>query len=113
MAKAVITHITDDIDGSTGAESHTVAIDGKTYQIDLAPKNWERIMKGLAPIVEYGQPVRNGSTNGAHRKSSAKAQRSYDIKQLREWAGKNKIAVPSRGRIPGAVVEQYQAAGGH
>ena len=45
-------------------------------------------------------PVRNG-------------QRPYDLAQLREWAAKNKITVPSRGRIPAAIVEQYQAAGGH
>ena len=33
-------------------------------------------------------------------------------KLLRDWAGKNKIQVPTRGRIPGSVVDQYLAAGG-
>ena len=40
------------------------------------------------------------------------ADRGYDLVQLREWAGKNKIALPKRGRIPAVVVAQYQAAGG-
>jgi len=47
-------------------------------------------------------PATNGST----------AKRDFDILQLREWAGANKVAVPSRGRIPNSVVEQYKQAGG-
>jgi hypothetical protein len=42
----------------------------------------------------------------------AKAKRDFDILQLREWAGANKVAVPARGRIPNSVVEQYRQAGG-
>ena len=46
------------------------------------------------------------------RPTNGKAKRGYDLTQLREWAGANKVTVPSRGRIPQAVVEQYKAAGG-
>jgi hypothetical protein len=52
----------------------------------------------------------------ASRRTSARSAqpggRNYDLVQLREWAGKSKIAITSRGRIPAAVVEQYQAADG-
>lgn len=38
--------------------------------------------------------------------------RDYDLVSLREWAGKQKIELPQRGRIPGSIVTQYKAAGG-
>lgn len=61
--------------------------------------------------------MRRSSRSGGRRAVSgggrrSDADRGYDIVQLREWAGENKIKIPSRGRIPQDVVEQYKAAGG-
>ena len=39
MAKTVITQITDDLDGSTGAETISFAYRGTTYEIDLGRRN--------------------------------------------------------------------------
>jgi len=61
---------------------------------------------------------RKDGTRSTPRRRSAKAatngkaKRDFDLAQLREWAGANDIAVPSRGRIPQAIVEQYKADGG-
>ena len=60
---------------------------------------------------------RSGAVAASRRKSAPAAagrtvQRDYDILQLREWAGANGVAVPSRGRDPQSVVDQYKAAGG-
>ena len=44
--------------------------------------------------------------------TNGKAKRDFDLTQPREWAGADDIAVPSRGRIPQAIVEQYKADGG-
>jgi predicted membrane metal-binding protein len=60
--------------------------------------------------------ARNGARQVAvatrRRRRRAKAQRDYDIVQLREWAGSNGIEVPARGRIRQTVVDQCKAAGG-
>ena len=111
MAKSTITHITDDIDGSADAETVSFAFQGASYSIDLAAKNLEKLTKALAPFIEHATNSRN-TTPSTGRKTGTKAPRSYDLVQLREWAGKNKIQVPSRGRIPGSVVDRYLAAGG-
>ena len=60
--------------------------------------------------------ARKGRSTGGRRKTapgaaSRKAQRDYDIVQLREWARSNGVEVPSRGRIPQTVVDQYKASG--
>ena len=111
MARSTITTVTDDIDGSADATVVSFAFQGVSYSIDLAPKNLEKLTKSLAPFIEHATKGR-GTANASGRKSTAKTGRGYDLVQLREWAGKNKMAGPSRGRIPAAVVDQYRAAGG-
>lgn len=110
MAKSTITHITDDIDGTPNAEVVTFGFQGVAYSIDLAQKNLDRLSKALAPFIE--RATRQRGSAGAGSRRSAKSDRGYEIAQLREWAAKKKIDLPQRGRIPGAIVEQYQAAGG-
>jgi Lsr2 len=113
MAKSTVTHVTDDIDGSTDAQTVIFGLQGVAYSIDLNQKNLDKLAKSLAPFIEHATKQR-----GANRRSRAavaapaKRLRPYDIVELRKWATKNKVSVPSRGRIPGAVVEQYLAAGG-
>jgi hypothetical protein len=110
MAKSTVTHVTDDIDGSADAETVTFGFQGVVYSIDLSQKNLDKLTKALSPFIDRATKQRGSAA--ATRKPAAKAQRPYDIAQLREWAGKNKVKVPSRGRIPTAVVEQYRANGG-
>src|SRR4051794_10608983 len=109
MAKSMITTVTDDIDGSADATPVSFTFQGVSYSLDLAPKNLDKLTKSLAPFMEHATKSR-GTQMKSGRKG--KAGRGYDLIQLREWAGKNKINVPARGRIPGAVVDQYLAAGG-
>src|SRR4051794_17359362 len=111
MAKSTITQVTDDLDGSADAETVSFAFRGASYSIDLAAKNLDKLTKALAPFIEHASK-NNGASTSTGRKTSAKAGRGYDLVRLREWAGKNKIQVPSRGRIPASVVDQYLATGG-
>jgi hypothetical protein len=110
MAKSTITTVTDDIDGSADATPVSFTFQGVSYAIDLAPKNLDKLTKSLAPFIEHTTKSRGPATSSGRR--APKTGRGYDLVQLREWAGKNKINVPSRGRIPGGVVDQYLAAGG-
>jgi hypothetical protein len=112
----MIETLVDDLDGSEAAETIAFALDGATYEIDLSKKNAAALRKSLD---RYINAARNGSrsTRSSRRrttptKTGAKPKRGYDLVQLREWAGANKVSIPSRGRIPQAVVDQYKAAGG-
>jgi hypothetical protein len=117
VAREVIEKLIDDLDGGDAAETVTFGLDGATYEIDLSKKNAAAFRKSLA---RYVSASRRSSTaaRSRHRKAApstngSKAKRDFDILQLREWAGANKVAVPARGRIPNSVVEQYRQAGGH
>jgi hypothetical protein len=108
MARTIITTITDDMDGTPDASTITFGLDGVAYSIDLGAKNEKKLRDALAPFLDKASRERGSATRRAARRND----RDYDIANLREWAAKKGIAVPSRGRIPGSVVEQYRAAGG-
>jgi hypothetical protein len=115
MARKVIEQLIDDLDGGDAAETVLFAVDGSSYEIDLSKKNAAAFRKALEPYLKVAR--RRGSTSRSRGKGDGSrraraAQRDYDIVQLREWAGSNGVEVPSRGRIPQAVVDQYKLAGG-
>ena len=125
MAREVIEKLIDDLDGSGAVETVTFALDGTSYEIDLSKRNAAALRKSLDRYIAAAR--RQGPPAAARRRASkpaaktakkrpaskaAKPKRDFDLVALREWAGANGVDVPSRGRIPQAVVEQYKAAGG-
>jgi nucleoid-associated protein Lsr2 len=117
VAREVIEKLIDDLDGGEAVETVTFALDGASYEVDLSKKNAAAFRKTLDRYVSAAR--RQGGSRTTTTRSPAKATkraakpaRDFDLGQLREWAGANGVAVPSRGRIPQAVVEAYKAAGG-
>jgi hypothetical protein len=106
MAKTTVVTITDDIDGSEGAETVSFSFDGQNYEIDLSRKNHDKFRKGLQPFIDSGRRVgRQGATRSGRGRSSRK-----DSSAIRAWAAEQGLTVNERGRIPAAVVAQYEAA---
>jgi hypothetical protein len=134
VAREVIEKLIDDLDGGDAAETVTFGLDGTTYGIDLSKKNAAVFRNSLARYVNAARrstapsrsarrtapsrsarrtaPSRSTRRPAAPSTNGSKPKRDFDILQLREWAGANKVAVPARGRIPNSVVEQYKQAGG-
>ncbi|NEA24570.1 histone-like nucleoid-structuring protein Lsr2 [Actinomadura bangladeshensis] len=106
MAQKVQIIMTDDLDGGAATETVSFAIDGKAYEIDLSEKNADKLRTTLHSYMESGRRLK--ATRGkAQARSGSNRERSAEI---REWAKKKGIAVNERGRIPGNVIEQYEAA---
>jgi hypothetical protein len=106
MAKTTVVTVTDDIDGSEGAETVTFSFDGQTYEIDLAEKNLAKFQKSLRPFIDSGRrAARNGSPSSTHTKASRK-----DSGAIRAWATEQGLTVSGRGRIPAVVIAKYEAA---
>lgn len=109
MAQRTTVVITDDIDGTEGAETVTFGIDGAQYEIDLAQKNADKLRKALAPYIDAGRKVGGGrQTSGKRRASSSNGDRP-DPKVVRAWALDQGLEVPTRGRIPASIYEQFNA----
>jgi hypothetical protein len=107
MARQLIETLVDDLDGSEAAETISFGLDGKSYKIDLSQKNAAALRKALARYVDATRSSRRGARAKPVPRAKKRAGRGYDIAQLREWAGANKVKIPARGRIPQAAVDQF------
>jgi nucleoid-associated protein Lsr2 len=114
VAREVIERLIDDLDGSEASETVTFGFDGTTYEIRPEQEERRRVSQDPRAVLQGRQENRSGrrEAQGCAAQPSRRTRPDYDITPLREWAGRNGVAVPARGRIPRAVVDQYKAAGG-
>jgi len=113
MATKTVTHYTDDLDGSTdGVNTIKFGLHGTNYEIDLNAKHQEDLEAALEQFIAAGRKAGTStSTSGSRRPAvSSSGSGGGEAKAIRAWAAENDVEVPARGRIPGAVVEQYKAA---
>lgn len=86
MARKVV--LTSDLSGDTPASTHTFALNGVGYEIDLTDGEAQVLREVLLPYFE-------ASLVG------------YTAAQVRAWARNNDIDVPDKGRIPNDVVAEF------
>lgn len=105
MARTVVTHVTDDLDGSKDAEEVRFALHGAEYSIDLSKKNRAALEKALQPYIDAGTKTSGRRSTSRRGPSSTSTRR--DLKAVREWAKEQGLEVSERGRIPASILEQY------
>jgi Lsr2 len=106
MAQRVTVALEDDLDGGPADETMRFGIGTTEYEIDLSDKNATKLRARLAPFVGHARRVGKGQSRRAAR-TAVSRQHSADI---RAWAMGHGITISERGRIPAAVVAQYEAA---
>ncbi len=109
MKKTIVT-VTDDLDGSEGADTVQFGLDGNSYLIDLSDDNADRLRDALAPYIKVAQKVgRLGAGPRPAAKPTQRAGREQN-QAIREWAANNGYSISERGRIPSTITEAYRAA---
>jgi Lsr2 len=107
MARNVSVVVTDDLDGSAGAETIAFSLDGVSYEIDLGQQNRARLASALAPFIDAGRRAGRGD----RRRSGDQAGGSLvDRAAMRAWAREAGLVVSERGRISVEVMNRYDAA---
>jgi Lsr2 len=106
MAKTVNVVVTDDLDGSPGAEMVTFGFDGHSYEIDLGRKNRAEFGKSLQPFMEAGRRTAARKAAKAPRAAGSRTDRAA----VRAWAAGQGMKVSERGRISTEVISKYDAA---
>ena len=84
--------LVDDRDGSVAEQTISFAFKGVSYEIDLSKENAEEFERVISPCRRAGQSAASES------KSS----------QVRRWAREKGISLSERGRIPTAIIEQFE-----
>jgi hypothetical protein len=94
---------------STDVSTVSFALNGTGYEIDLTSTEADDLFAQLHAYIENGRRA-SVNLNAAKRTRSGNGRGSSDAKQIREWARGAGVEVPSKGRIPVAVREQYTSA---
>ena len=111
MAREVIERIRDDLDGSENAQTVRIGWQGEWRELDLGERNLAAFAKAFDRYWEVARPSGRGRTD-ARRGRNGRAKGDRDPKAIRLWAQERGIAIPTRGRIPSSIEEQYRQAGG-
>ncbi len=112
MATKHVTHLVDDLDGSVLEDGEgkqvTFSIEGRSYEIDLSADHADKLLEAFAPYVNAARPVSSPGAGRSRRLSPRKS--SADLGAVREWARANGHTVSDRGRVPGSIIDAYEAA---
>ncbi|MGW6402532.1 histone-like nucleoid-structuring protein Lsr2 [Streptomyces sp. NPDC055134] len=109
MAQKIVTLYTDDLTGNESEEvrTHSFALDGVNYEIDLVPDNYDKLFEALEPFISKGRKV-------SRTKGMARPRRQLPAEpsagDMRAWARQAGYEVSDRGRVPASVREAYQKA---
>jgi hypothetical protein len=120
MAQKTVVQLIDDLDGSSTDSIETVsfALDGAAYEIDLHQGHAGELRDVFAEFIpsarRTGGRLKHGPVTAPSGTSTSNGSgRSREQTQaIREWAKKNGHQVSDRGRIPAAVIEQFEAQAG-
>jgi len=114
MARRIVHQLVDDLDGTVleigSGETVLFSLDGTAYEIDLTDDNAAALRAAIAPYVSAGRSIsssRGGSTTKARNRRRPGQQ---DYGAIRSWAKDNGYQISDRGRVPGSVIDAYEAA---
>jgi hypothetical protein len=102
MTRKVNVIVTDDLDGSAGAEAVQFSLDGQGYEIDLSLANQARLRTSLQPFIDSGRRT--------SQRKPARTRPSADLAPVRAWAAEHGLQIAERGRISADIMTKYNAA---
>ena len=107
MAQQIQTLFIDDIDGGPAEGTVRFGLDGTDYEIDLSPKNEDKMRKVLGRYVPHARKA--GREPGrSHPSHTAEGRRRNA--EVRAYAKAHGSKLGERGRIPAAVMAVYGAS---
>ena len=108
MARRVVHHVIDDLDGSPDATTIHFSLDGRAYEIDLSSRNEAKLRDALSPFISHGKRLATGRKRPGGRLSRIETTDQTDRDQAqraRRWALDHGVQLPSRGRVAQAVLD--------
>jgi hypothetical protein len=111
MAQKVVVQLVDDLDGTVAQDISTIgfSLDGVDYEIDLTDNNAEKLRMTVADYVAAARRTGGRRTKLVKGKVTPIASREQ-VKAVRDWARKNGFGISDRGRVPGNVIDAFEAA---
>ena len=116
MASWTTVTLVDDLDGSQAEQSVSFGLEGIDYEIDLSGANAQALRELLARYTAAAR--RTGGRRASSRPSAAPRPANRNAgpgrsrtanAEIRAWAAQHGMVLAERGRIPGRVIEAFEA----
>ena len=89
-----------------GVETVPFAFDGTAYEIDVCAQHAKELRDKLGPFIDH---ARRASAVSRRRRSRGGPSRERSA-EIRAWAKSRGYKVNERGRIPAAIVAEFEDA---
>ena len=107
MAQKVSVRLVSDLSSHEADNTVRFGYEGYDYEIDLTEAEQETLGAFLSTYITAARRAGRSGVRGAGRAKPAAPRE--DNNAIREWAKKEGLTVSERGRIPAAIVAQYEA----
>ena len=91
-----------------GEETVPFAFEGTAYEIDVCAQHAKELRDKVSPFIDHARRA-SGGGGGRRRRSRGGPSRERSA-EIRSWAKQRGYKVNERGRIPAAIVQEYDAA---
>jgi hypothetical protein len=92
-------------------DSTKYVVNGKYYEADLCAEHEQEFLALLQPVLQISRTVKppkiSANTRAVLRGAGGQP---FTIKDVRRWAEEQGREVPSTGRLPGALIDEYRAS---
>jgi hypothetical protein len=113
-SKTVVTVVCDlPHDGEVeGTETVSFALDSTPYEIVLCSMHAKDLREKFGQYVEHARRVTGGGggAGGRRRRASRGGPGRQQSAEIRAWAKQHGRQVSERGRIPAAIIAEYEAS---
>lgn len=109
MAQRTEIVFTDDLDGTEAQGTVSFGFDGTSYEIDLGPKNADKLAKVFEPYIANGRRASTGAASRPSRRSTSNGS-GPKPSDVRAWAKEQGIEVKDKGRVPAELIVKFQTA---
>ncbi len=110
VQKTVVTVVCDlPHDGEVeGTEMVSFAFDGAAYEIDVCSTHAKDLREKFGQYVEHAR--RASTAPGGRRRRSRSGPGRERSSEIRAWAKQRGHKVSERGRIPAAIIAEYESS---
>ncbi len=107
--KTVVTVVCDlPHDGEVeGTETVSFAFDGTAYEIDVCATHAKELREKFGQYTEH---ARRASASGGRRRRARSGPGRERSSEIRAWAKQRGHKVSERGRIPAAIIAEYESS---
>jgi Lsr2 len=92
-----------------GSETVSFSFDGTSYEIDVCADHGADLRGKFSEYAEHARRASGGGSGGRRRRARSGPGRERSS-EIRSWAKQHGHKVSERGRIPAAIIAEYESS---